>query len=106
VPEIGSLPLHLQEYSMIEDLLYIMMVCRPTMSFVATALVCSANPIFQGIDGKYLQIIQPGDADSDDNGMEEPSPPKPLTTDNENDISWDDVAYSLDETLGGHNRYR
>ncbi|CAO3686335.1 unnamed protein product [Umbelopsis ramanniana] len=77
VPEIGSLPLHLQEYSMIEDLLYIMM----------------------GIDGKYLQIIQPGDAESDDNGMDESAPSKPPTADNETDISWDDVAYSLDETL-------
>ncbi|GAB5586117.1 gamma tubulin complex Spc97/GCP2 subunit Alp4 [Umbelopsis nana] len=77
VPEIGSLPLHLQEYSMIEDLLYIMM----------------------GIDGKYLQIIHPGDAESDDNVMDEPAPSKPLTTENEADVSWDDIAYSLDETL-------
>jgi len=54
----------------------------------------------QGIDGKYLQIIQPGDAESDDNGMDESAPSKPPTADNGTDISWDDVAYSLDETLG------
>jgi hypothetical protein len=54
----------------------------------------------KGIDGKYLQIIQPGDAESDDNVMDESATSKPLITDNVNDISWDDVAYSLDETLG------
>ncbi|KAI9279674.1 gamma-tubulin complex component protein [Umbelopsis sp. AD052] len=31
--------------------------------------------------------------------MDESAPSKPPTTDNETDISWDDVAYSLDETL-------
>jgi hypothetical protein len=37
--------------------------------------------------------------------MDEPAPSKPLTTENEADVSWDDVAYSLDETLGMYQRW-
>ncbi|KAJ2956059.1 hypothetical protein NQZ79_g8038 [Umbelopsis isabellina] len=52
-----------------------------------------------GIDGKYLQIIHPGDGESDDNNMEDATTTKVLETEADQDISWDDIAYSLDETL-------
>ncbi|KAM3586873.1 gamma tubulin complex Spc97/GCP2 subunit Alp4 [Umbelopsis sp. WA50703] len=52
-----------------------------------------------GIDGKYLQIIHPGDAESDDNNIEDAVTAKPLGPETDQDISWDDIAYSLDETL-------
>jgi hypothetical protein len=47
-----------------------------------------------------LQIIHPGDAESDDNNIEDAVTAKPLGPETDQDISWDDIAYSLDETLG------
>ncbi|KAI8393950.1 Spc98 family-domain-containing protein [Radiomyces spectabilis] len=75
VPAIGLYPIHIQEYALIEDLLFVLM----------------------GIDGSYIRIVYPRALnDEDDDPMEDIQSSAPPS---ENDDAWDSIQYNVDPTL-------